>query len=44
MNITVISHLDELHVAINSDPVAIPDPETFVACLQESFDEIRKIA
>jgi WS/DGAT/MGAT family acyltransferase len=44
VNITVISHLDELHVAINSDPAAIPDPDTFVACLQEGFDDIRKSA
>ena len=44
VNITVISHLDELNFAINSDPAAIPDPDMFVACLRESIDDIRKAA
>jgi diacylglycerol O-acyltransferase / wax synthase len=44
VNITVISHLDELDVAVNTDPAAIPDPDTFVACLRDGFDEIRKSA
>ena len=43
VNITVISHLDELHIAINSDPAAIPDPDVFAACLEESFDNVRKV-
>jgi WS/DGAT/MGAT family acyltransferase len=44
LNITMISHMDELQLAINSDPAAISDPDTLVACLEESFDEIRKTA
>jgi diacylglycerol O-acyltransferase / wax synthase len=44
VNITVISHLDELDVAVNSDPAAIPDPEVLMECLWDSFDEIRKLA
>jgi diacylglycerol O-acyltransferase / wax synthase len=43
VNITVISHLDELHIAINSDPAAVPDPDVFAACLEESFDDVRKV-
>lgn len=42
VNITVISHQDELDVAINSDPAAIPDPELFTSCLQEGFADVRK--
>jgi diacylglycerol O-acyltransferase len=44
LNITIISHLDELHVAVNSDPAAVGDPEDFMSCLQDGFDEIRKVA
>ena len=44
LNITMISNMDEIHVAVNSDPEAIPDPVLLMACLQESFDEIRKVA
>ena len=44
VNITVISHQDELDVAINSDPAAIPDPELFISCLQEGFADVRKVA
>lgn len=39
-NITLLSHQDQVHIGINSDPAAIPDPDTFVACLRDSFDEI----
>jgi len=44
VNVTMISHMDELHVGISSDPAAVPDPDTLVACLQDAFDEIRKSA
>jgi diacylglycerol O-acyltransferase / wax synthase len=43
-NITLLSHIDELQVGVNTDPAAVPDPEVFLACLQEGFDEIRKVA
>lgn len=44
MNITLLSYVDECQVGINTDPAAIPDPEVLVACLTDSFDEIRKLA
>ncbi len=44
VNVTMISHMDELHVGISSDPAAVPDPDTLVSCLQDAFDELRKIA
>ena len=43
-NITLLSYLDELQIAVNSDPAAVPDPERFLACLLEGIDEIRKTA
>jgi WS/DGAT/MGAT family acyltransferase len=43
-NITLLSYLDEVHVGINTDPAAVPDPEVFVECIEEGFEEIRKVA
>jgi diacylglycerol O-acyltransferase len=39
-NITLLSYLDEVHLGISTDPAAVPDPEVFVDCLQDGFDEI----
>jgi WS/DGAT/MGAT family acyltransferase len=41
-NIALLSYLDELQIAVNTDPAAVPDPEVFHACLLEGIDEIRK--
>jgi diacylglycerol O-acyltransferase len=41
-NIALLSYLDELQIAINTDPAAVPDPDVFHACLLEGIDEIRK--
>ena len=29
-----------VHLGINTDPAAIPDPDVFVACLRDSFEEL----
>lgn len=42
-NITLLSYIDDLNIGINTDPSAIPDPEVFVDCLRDSFDEILKV-
>ena len=42
-NITLLSYLDEVQIAINSDPAAIPDPDVFASCIREGLDEIRKV-
>jgi diacylglycerol O-acyltransferase / wax synthase len=39
-NITLLSYLDEVHLGISTDPAAVPDPEVFVDCLQDGFDEV----
>jgi diacylglycerol O-acyltransferase len=39
-NIALLSHCDVVHLGINTDPAAIPDPDAFVACLHDSFDEL----
>ncbi len=43
-NVTLLSHLDEVQIGINTDRAAVPDDETFVACLAEGFDEITALA
>ena len=43
-NITLLSYLDEVHLGISTDPAAVPDPEVFVDCLQDGFDEVLALA
>lgn len=43
-NITLLSYQDEIHVGVNMDPAAIPDPEVFIDCLRDGFAEICKLA
>jgi hypothetical protein len=43
-NITLLSYLDEVQIAVNSDPAAIPDPDVLHECLLEGLDDIRKVA
>ncbi len=43
-NITLLSYIDELQVGISTDPAAVPDPGVFVACMQDGFAEIEKLA
>ena len=42
-NITLLSYVDEVHVGINTDPAAVPDPEVFVECIDEGFAEVLKV-
>ena len=43
-NIALLSHGDHIYIGVTTDPAAIPDPDTFVACLRDSFDEICALA
>jgi hypothetical protein len=43
-NVTLLSYLDDVHVAVSTDPAAVPDPEVFLVCLQAGFDEIEALA
>jgi len=44
INVTLLSHLDQVFVGINSDPAAVPDPELLTACFEEGFAEVRNVA
>jgi hypothetical protein len=41
--VTAFSYDGTLHVGINADPAAIPDPELLLECLQKAFDEVLTI-
>jgi len=43
-NITLLSYLDDLHIAVSTDRAAVPDPEVLVECLEEAVAEIEKLA
>ena len=42
-NITLLSYIDDLNIGINTDPRAVTDPDLFLSCLADSFDEIVKL-
>jgi hypothetical protein len=44
VNITLLSYEDDVHVGVNMDPAAVPDPDTLMACLREGFEEVTKLA
>ena len=44
VNVTLLSNCDDVHLGINCDLAAVPDPAELRDCLQESFDEILKLA
>ena len=43
-NITLMSYSAICHIGINTDAGAIPDPDVFVRCLREGFDEVLALA
>ncbi|MDP9074848.1 MAG: WS/DGAT domain-containing protein [Actinomycetota bacterium] len=44
VNVTLLSYLDQLYLGLNIDPAAVPDRESLLACLGDSFDELLKVA
>jgi diacylglycerol O-acyltransferase len=40
VNITLLSYLDTIHLGINVDPAAVTEPERFVHCYREAWDEV----
>jgi diacylglycerol O-acyltransferase len=39
LNLTLLSHVESVHIGVNMDPVSIPDPDVCVHCLRAGFDE-----
>jgi diacylglycerol O-acyltransferase / wax synthase len=44
INVALLSHLDQVHIGVNSDPAAVPDADVLVECLEEGFAEVRNVA
>jgi diacylglycerol O-acyltransferase / wax synthase len=44
VSVVLLSHCDHVHLGINSDLAAVPDPEVLRNCLEESFDELLRVA
>jgi WS/DGAT/MGAT family acyltransferase len=44
VNVTLLSYEDDVHVGVNIDPAAVPDPDVLMACLREGFEEVTKLA
>jgi len=43
-NVTLFSYDGTLHLAVNSDPAAVPDPSTFLLCLRGGLGEVLALA
>ena len=43
-NITLMSYCDTCHVGVNTDEGAVTDPDVFLRCLTEGFDEVMAVA
>lgn len=39
-NITLMSYCGTAHIGINTDAGAVPDPDRFLTCLREGFEEV----
>jgi len=44
VNVTLLSNIDEVDIGVNSDMAAVPDPEVLLACLDEAFAALLKVA
>ena len=44
VNVTLLSSCDDVHIGINADLAAVPDPDVLRTCLQESFEDVLKVA
>lgn len=40
VNLTLLSYLENIHIGINVDPAAVTEPELFVQCYREGWEEI----
>jgi len=43
-NITLMSYRGTCHVGVNTDVGAVPDPDLFLECLREGFEEVLDLA
>jgi WS/DGAT/MGAT family acyltransferase len=44
VNLCLLSYVDQLHIGVNSDLAAVPDPDVLHACLRAGFEDIAALA
>lgn len=44
VNLTLLSYRDQIHIGVNLDPAAVPEPERFLACYRAGWDEVLAVA
>jgi hypothetical protein len=40
VNLSLFSCMDQANIGVNMDPVGVTDPDSFMDCLREGFDEV----
>jgi WS/DGAT/MGAT family acyltransferase len=43
VNVVLLSYCSDVNLGVTIDPAAIPDPEVFVDCLRDGFEELIKL-
>ena len=43
-NLCLLSYVDQLHIGVNTDPAAVPDPDVLQTCLGAGFEDIAALA
>jgi diacylglycerol O-acyltransferase / wax synthase len=43
-NLCLLSYIDQLHIGVNTDLAAVPDPDVLHACLRDGFEDIAGLA
>lgn len=44
VNFTLMSYVGNCYIGVNTDTSAIPDPDVFMRCVNEGFDEVVSLA
>jgi hypothetical protein len=44
VNLCLLSYVDQLHVGVNCDLAAVPDPDNLHSCLRAGFDDVASLA
>jgi WS/DGAT/MGAT family acyltransferase len=43
VNLTLLSYRDQIHIGVNLDPAAVPEPARFVSCYRAGWDEVLEV-
>jgi hypothetical protein len=43
-NLCLLSYIDQLHIGVNADLAAVPDPDVLLSCVRAGFEDIAGLA